>query len=321
MKDFFRSTSIKKTYTILFFILVIGIYQIIEISETTGGENMNPLKILAREYSGWEMTEEDRIYQRENIFEYMDGAGEIYLAFDFKYLFVREYKRGEEFPIVVEIYLMSSSPDAYGIFAQDTDGEQVKVGEEAIYALGLLRFWKGNIFCRILAAQNTREAKSVVMKMGHIIAESIQRESKRPDILRYLPLTGLKTKSIRYFHKLVSLNSHYYLSDTNLLQLGEKVEAVLASYQNDDQKALLLLIQYPEAGLAKTAYLDFVHLYYKKEPELHQDILLQKLEDGKCLSAKNADDFNIFIFEASDQDICLWLTSTIETRLEDESNE
>ena len=40
---------------------------------------------------GWSAKNKDVYFTRETIFDYMNGAGEVYLAYDFKKLLVREY--------------------------------------------------------------------------------------------------------------------------------------------------------------------------------------------------------------------------------------
>ncbi len=202
-------------------------------------------EILPRQISGWIAKAEDQVFDRDHIFDYLDGAGEVYLAFDFRYVIVREYAKEGGPAVVVEVYQMGSSEDAYGVFTHDTDGEEVVCGQEAIYAAGLLRFWKDKVFVRILAEHETRATRQLVLKIGELIARAIPGEGKRPDLLGFLPSTGLRRQTIRYFHTLVSLNSHYYLSKANLLRLSPETEAFLADYELEGGKAKSLVIRYP----------------------------------------------------------------------------
>ena len=73
---------------------------------------MEWLESLPVQIDGWSTAERDQLYTRDNIFDYMNGAGEMYLAYDFKKLFFREYTRPSAPPIIVEIYEMKSSGDA-----------------------------------------------------------------------------------------------------------------------------------------------------------------------------------------------------------------
>jgi len=113
---------------------------------------------LPQEVQGWNADGEDKVFTRQTIFDYMDGGGEIYLAYDFQRLLTREYARENAPRIVAEVYQMASSGDAYGIFTHDTDGQPVSVGQSALYSPGLLRFWKHRFFVR-LQAEDEAEGK------------------------------------------------------------------------------------------------------------------------------------------------------------------
>lgn len=153
-------------------------------------------RLLPKTIYGWEAAAKDNLFDRRTIFDYMNGAGEIYLAYDFRILLVREYTGKSSPPIAAEIYQMSSSEDAYGVFSQDPDGEEVEVGQGALYGMGLLRFWKGKIFVRILAEKETAESKSAVMALGKKIAEAIPAKGGKPALLDWIPSEGLRTNLI-----------------------------------------------------------------------------------------------------------------------------
>jgi IS5 family transposase len=53
----------------------------------------------------------------------MDGAGEIYLGYRFKRLEVQPYGSADQGEILVELYWMESSDDAYGLLSGDWGGE------------------------------------------------------------------------------------------------------------------------------------------------------------------------------------------------------
>jgi len=245
----------------------------------------------------------------------MDGAGEIYLAFDFQFLFVREYAKLGAPSIVVEIYQMGSSEDSFGMFTQDTDGEEANVGQEAIYAAGLLRFWKDTIFVRILAEKETPEAKSAVMKLGGAIEASITQEGKRPELISVLPAEGLKPKSLRYFHTLISLNSHYYLANVNILNLSPETQVVMVRYEKDGAQARLLLIGYPSAARAFDAYGRFVEMFLLERFIPDVQVQPKKLENGKFAGIVWKDEYLIIILDADTKSLLEWLVKRVSVNL------
>lgn len=252
---------------------------------------------LPQEIAGWKALPDDQAYGRDDIFDYMDGAGEIYLAFDFRFVFVRQYARTDAPSIVVEIYQMSSAPDAFGVFTQDTDGDEVDVGQGAIYAAGLLRFWKDTVFVRILADTETPESKSAVMKLGETIVSSIPQTGEKPDLLSFLPSDGLRPKTLRYFHTKISLDSHFYLANANILRLSRDTQVAAAAYETKDGRARLILVRYPSPDQAAEAHFQFTELYMLERFNPDAPVEPKKLEDGKFAGVWRRDRYMAVVVE------------------------
>ena len=74
-----------------------------------------PLKSLLPAVREWGLSEDPQNYFPENLFEYINGAAEIYLSYDFHELIVAQYaKSGTESALAVEIYDMGSSTNGFG---------------------------------------------------------------------------------------------------------------------------------------------------------------------------------------------------------------
>lgn len=263
--------------------------------------------LLPGSVNGWTAADV-RVCTRGNIFDYMDGAGELYLAYDFRELAVREYTKPEAPKITAEVYRMATPRDAYGVFSHDLnpmskpDPAAAGIGQDSDYGFGLLRFWKNSVFVRILADRETPESKAAVLEMGESIAAKVKGEGKRPDLLKLLPTEGLIARSTHYFHKHTVLNYHYYLSDSNILNLDEKTEAVIAQYKLGDSKPRLVVVRYPSPALAHSAYERFVEAYLEKKPG--RPICVGKLEDGTFACAALKDRVIRLVFEAGDEATC-----------------
>ena len=257
-------------------------------------------KALPQDLAGWQKSRDDQVYNRDDIFDYLDGAGELYLAFDFRFVFVREYTKPDAPSIVVEIYQMSSAADAYGIFTQDTDGQEIRFGQDALYGAGLLRFWKDNVFVRIMADRETPEAKEAVMKLGGTIDSAIPEAGPKPEILGKLPVEGLEPPTVRFFHTVISLNSHYFMSNVNILNLSPDTQVVMARYEKNGARGILILVEYPSEDKAYSAGGRFIEMYLlqrflpeRKFPpvELENKKYAGAVRAGRCLAiAVEADD-------------------------------
>jgi hypothetical protein len=258
-------------------------------------------KALPQDVSGWRKSRDDEVYDRKNIFDYLDGAGELYLAFDFRFVFVREYARPQSPSIVVEIYQMSSSADAYGVFTQDTDGEPVRFGQEALYGAGLLRFWKDKVFVRIMADRETPEARDVIMKVGGAIEAAVPEAGPKPEILGRLPVKGLESPTVRFFHTVISLNSFYFMSNVNILNLSPETRVVMARYKIKDARATLILAEYPSEGRAFSAYGRFIEIFLLQRFAPDRAFPPVELENKKYAGAIQSGRYLAIVVEADDK--------------------
>ncbi|MGQ9456057.1 MAG: DUF6599 family protein [Armatimonadota bacterium] len=161
---------------------------------------------------------------------YMDGAGELYLGYRFRKLYVREYSKPNEPSLVCELYQMPSSADAFGLFTCDCTGERLDLGQGAVYSAGLLLAWHGNYFIRILAERETPVSKLCAIELARQVVQMCGSPGKPPDALQWLPSQNLDKKSVKYFHTHACLNYFYFLSTRNLLNLSADTEAVLGTY-------------------------------------------------------------------------------------------
>jgi hypothetical protein len=211
---------------------------------------------------------------------------------------------------------MSSSPDAFGAFTHDTDGDDIDLGQGGIYAAGLLRFWKDNVFVRIMADRETPEARAVIMELGAGIVAAIPRDGEKPSLIQALPSEGLRLKSLRYFHTLISLNAHYYLANVNILNLSSETQAVLARYEKEGSQARVLLVEYPNIERAADAEARFTEMFLLERFDPDRKIAPRKLEDGKFAGVDRRGQYLIIVIEADQKSVLDWLTKTISQNLE-----
>jgi len=216
---------------------------------------------LPKQVLVWSAEAEDRIYDSETIFDYIDGGAEVYKAYNMRRCLSRRYSSANGPSIVLDIFDMGSSGDAYGVFTHDPEGEVVDLGQDGRLRPGWLNFWKDRFFVSIYTEEETASAIQAVKALGEMVDSLIPTRGNRPAILKLLPEEGLRSDSVRYLHHPIILNYHYYISDTNLLHLSPKTDAVLARYQRQAEQALILLVNYPEPDAAAGAYTSFLKHY------------------------------------------------------------
>ena len=237
--------------------------------------------LLPREINGWEAIEKDKLYDPRTIFDYIDGAGEIYRSYNFKQLLARRF-----------------SKDAFGVFTHDLEGDNAGIGRGSTYNEGLLSFWKGRFFISLYAEEETEDAKKALFAFGKKVDSSIEEEGEEPDIVSLLPEEARVEKSIHYFHNHMILNYHFYVSDENILLLDQQTEAVLGAYSETNEKFYLLLVCYPEKEKVLEAYENFTQAYM---PDSKETGLVQT-EDKKWTAARIKKDFLAIVFNGPSAD-------------------
>jgi len=258
----------------------------------------------------------------------MNGAGELYLGYRFRHLEVFDYTSGTADNILVELYFMESSDDAYGLLSLDWGGEAVSFSDagantsnpslisppRALYGAGLLRVWSDNVYARVMAYRETPASKRSVLALGRAIAAN-QNAAPPPDLVHMVaPQVGsdwkLRNDRLSFFRSYLVLNSIYYLSEKNILDLDLSTEAILAPYEHisdapDRKRSQFLLVKYENHDRAWKALNHFHDVYL---PEFNQEFaaetdrrspLLFKLEDG-WLAYKLINNYITVVFECPD---------------------
>jgi hypothetical protein len=250
--------------------------------------------LLPNEISGWTVTGEDKLYDPETIFDYIDGAGEVYRAFNFKSLLARQFSKEGQPSIIADLFDMGSAADAYGIFTHSLEDEDAGIGQGATYMGGLLSFWKDRFFVSLYSEDETEEAKEALFSLAKKVASKIKDEGKIPDIVSLFPLENLDKTKIRYFHNYIILNYHFFVADENILYLDNETDAALGLYEKEGEKSYLLLVHYGGEDKVKKAFDNFRTVYM---PDADENNMV-KTEDGKWTAVRLKDNLLSVIFNA-----------------------
>jgi len=291
-----KGVRIKKILALLFIALWMG-FSMIPMSDAGPLEELQ--HALPEKVMNWTKAEEDQFYDSQTIFDYIDGAGEVYRAYNMQRCLSRRYVTDQGPAIILDIFEMATSYDAFGVFTHDPDGEELPVGQGAVYRSGWLGFWKDRFFISLYADEETDAAIQALRELAGKVASLIKKEGPKPQILSRLPKKGLQAGSIRYFHDHPVLNRHYFVSTENILHLGRQTEALLAAYKRKEGAAQILLVKYPDGDKAKEAHSDFLKHYL---PDADPSGMA-KLENNKWCGASVKGPLLAVVLEADSREI------------------
>jgi hypothetical protein len=266
-------------------------------------------RFVPKEMNGWVVQDTAQMYDRKTIFDYIDGAGEVFLSYDFREVAVARLAKASQPDITVELFDMGSAEDAYGIFSYARESEESGIGHGFEYRGSLLCFWKAAYYVCVMAEKVSPEAKETVYAIARAVDEQLGPPSEPPKLVGYLPQEGLIRESLRFFHLHSTLNYHYFLSEQNLLNLGHETRAVLAAYEPNS--VYLLCVQYPTEEEAASGYRGFIEGYIPEAAESG----VAGIDENAWVAAKQVREYVVVAFDAPTGEAAGSLTEALIQRI------
>ena len=268
-------------------------------------------RLLPPKAAGWERSGDDQRFTPSSLYDHIDGGAELYLSYGFREALNRRYSRAEQPDIIVDVFDMGDSRNAFGVFVHSRESIEADFGQGSQYSGGFLSFWKERYLISILASPPTNESEAALLEIATHIDSAISEEGTLPEILELLPPQGLIEESIRYFHQHIWLNAHYFLADENILNLDDETEVVLARYGRPSERYPLLIIQYPTADDAGAGHNSFIERFLPERRE-RQAV---ELESGKWTATYLAGRYVALVLEAPDEQSALSMLARVETNI------
>jgi hypothetical protein len=247
--------SLKKYLLLLFFVITLPV--------TSMAESTPDIKALFPDIEGFTRSNDIVSYKPDNLFEYIDGAAELYLIYDFGGLNLQVYKDKDGNTITIEIYNQQTVNNSFGIYGQERpfECEYLDIGTQANYIEGYLNFYQGKYYIKIggynLGPKDREHLTSAAKKVSGLLGE----EASSPEILKVFPEKA-KVKN----------REEYVARDFLGYAFFEK--AFTAEYQESGVSYKLFIIETPDkAKLEKTVG------EYKKATNIKEDILKQGIHE------------------------------------------
>ena len=214
--------------------------------------------LLPEALDDWVREADPVIYDRETIFDYINGAGEVYRSYAFKDVVVARYENPEGLAVAVELFDMGNPADAYGVFSYAREQEEMGIGAAYERRGSVLCFWQDRFYVCVSAEQRDPDPGPIIEEAARGVSVQLPAAGQRPALVDMLPTEGLRPLSERFFHLHQTLNYHYYLVRENVLNLSAETDAVLGRYQPGS--AILLIVDYKDERAAADALVSFRHL-------------------------------------------------------------
>lgn len=171
------------------------------------GQDLKPdaaLKALLPVFPDWSFQEKPMTYFPGTLFEYIDGASEAYLSYDFKELLVAQYqKTGTEAVVTLEIYDMGTPLNAFGIFSSERypDNPEAGIGVAGYQEEEVLNFISGRYYVKLLCYNGEENTANYLKQFGLSVESKVKDKSSLPGIFRLFPEEGRIKNSEKFIKK------------------------------------------------------------------------------------------------------------------------
>jgi len=150
----------------------------------------------------WVMEGKVERFNRDNLFERINGEAELYMPYGFQQLEYGRYAsiKDPQSAIEADIYTMGSLRDAFGMYAnyRRKDDPDASVGAEGSLSASQLFFYQDRYLVRLQATGSGNPPPAVFQACARAIAKNLPAESGRPGELAAFDVPGLVPKSQRY---------------------------------------------------------------------------------------------------------------------------
>ncbi len=119
--------------------------------------------------SGWQKSSDTRVFAAKDLWQYIDGDAEQYIAAGVVSTSTSDYKYQGQLEAVVDVYTMGDSSGSRKILetGQTKDAKSVQLGDAGLALAQSVTFRKGPYLVRIVAYESTPDAPQALLALAH----------------------------------------------------------------------------------------------------------------------------------------------------------
>ena len=170
---------------------------------THPGRAFNSEGFMFPEMAGWKPSGEIQVFSPKDLYEYIDGASDLYLSYEFEKLEVAEYQNEKKATVTVEVYRHQTPEDAFGIYSQERfpSAAFLDVGAQGYGEKDFLNFVAGLYYVKISGYKLESEGQEILLSFARKVAQDLGQKSQLPSILKSFPAEGKITNSEKFIAK------------------------------------------------------------------------------------------------------------------------
>lgn len=191
-------------------------------------------EITLPELSGYKKVTNYPVFTPDNLWDFINGAADNYLAYGFVDLHVAEYKKGKNV-IKLEVYQHKNDIMAFGIYSFERlpSFRFINLGAQGYSADGSINFFKSRYYVKIKTYSKSEKTLQSAESLASHVANMLTGENKMPSALNQFPDEGRKKNEETYINE--SVLGHKYLDN-----------AFRANYEAGNSAFSVYLFQKPD---------------------------------------------------------------------------
>ena len=155
------------------------------------------------EMIGWRQDGKTQVFSPKTLYEYINGAADLYLSYEFQDLQVAEYKGEKKTGVTVEVYRHKDPIQAFGIYSQErlANAKFLDLGAQGYYEPNVMNYLTGPYYVKINGFNTGEDDEKVLMPFAKMVAEVLGEKTSLPPILSSFPGEGKKKNSEKFISK------------------------------------------------------------------------------------------------------------------------
>jgi len=246
-------------------------------------EGVSSLHFLLPDVVTWKIPEAPQDYFPEILFEYINGAAEIYLSYDFKELTVGQYEKGDSnASLIIEIYDMGNEINSFGIYSAERfpDSQFISLGNQGYLEEETLNFIVGKYYVKLLCFDSGEDSADFLKLFSQEVVKRVKDKGTLPPALAFFPKQGLVRNSekfiLRNFMGYSFLHSGY-LANYKLEDL--EFDCFLIEGENADDAQNMLKKYLEKKGKQSV---EEISAGYRIKDRYYHNIYLARVENYLC---------------------------------------
>jgi hypothetical protein len=152
------------------------------------------------EITEWKQSGEIQTFVPKTLYEYINGAADLYLAYDFVELKVAEYQNDKKASVTIDVYRHKNIIYAFGIVSQERlpNANYINVGVQGYIESNVLNFLIGPYYVKISSYNTGVEDQKILLTFAKKVSENLGERGILPSILSSFPEEGKKKNSEKF---------------------------------------------------------------------------------------------------------------------------